>query len=501
MFCLSVYSQTGAIQLLGENVNSAYSELGPVISVDGKTLYFTRSGHPRNVAFRANPGAQDVWFCLRDSAGNWTPAQHPGPPFNTQLYNSIECVSADGKTLYLRGAYVNGIVTGPGFSKCERSKFGWGKPQQIKIEGYAEMMKGTYTSFFMCPDNQTILLSFSDKKKGKNDLWISFLGDGNKWSRPVRLPFPINQPKFTESTPFMAPDNRTLYFSSNRPGGLGLHDIYISHRIGDGWEEWTEPLNMGPEVNTSGWDGYYTLDAKGTYAYLVTNNTSLTLGKEDIIRIALKPEVQPEPVVLLSGMTLDSLKKSPVPASTYFMKTDQSLKLAEYHSLDGAYTYTSAGNTALVLVTEAPGYFPKSILINLPKLDSTISLSQDILLQPIKKGEEFRLDNLYFASGQSEILPGSFPSLKQLADWLLLNPGIIIEIQGHTDDVGEAADNLALSNARALAVKNFLIQKGCDPDQIKTKGFGESLPSLPNDNEENRQRNRRVMVMVLQTAK
>jgi OmpA-OmpF porin, OOP family len=206
-------------------------------------------------------------------------------------------------------------------------------------------------------------------------------------------------------------------------------------------------------------------------------------------------------VVLLTGLTVDSLKRTPVSAHTYFMKADQSLKLAEYHSLDGSFTYTSPGNTELLLVIEAPGYFPKMEILLLPKLDSSISLYKEITMRPIKQGEEFRLQHLYFASGESEILSSSFPELKQLADWLLLNPNIDIEIQGHTDDVGEINDNLGLSNARALAVKKYLVERGCDEDQIKTKGYGESQPIVPNDSEENRQRNRRVMIMVLQAAK
>ena len=273
---------------LGSAVNSEFSELNPVISPDGRTLYFGRKNHPANrygvKGSETIAGSQDIWFSEK-VGDTWSTARRLSEVLNRDQYNTILSISPDGQTILLKGAYVNGAYETRGFSISNRTTAGWTVPVKVDIPGYEQMSKGKNEYAYLTMDGKAILLAFARKKNSEDDdLYVSFFEDG-KWTRPLELGEEINT-KYSETTPFLSADGKTLYFSSDRPGGLGSQDIYLTRRLDDTWQHWRKPQNLGTPINTEEYDAYYSIAAKGDYAYFMSGKGSL--GKKDIFRLAIE---------------------------------------------------------------------------------------------------------------------------------------------------------------------------------------------------------------------
>jgi len=270
---------------LGNAVNSEFLELHPVVAPDGQTIYFTRKNHPQNKfgtnGSEAIAGSQDIWYA-QNVGGTWTLAKRMPDVLNRDQYNTILSISPDGQTILLKGAYVNGQYETRGFSVARKTATGWSIPEKLAIPGYEKMSKGKNETAFLSMDGKVLLMAFSEKKNSeKDDLYISFLNDG-EWSKPENLGSKINT-EYSETTPFLAADGRTLYFASDRPGGKGSFDIYMSKRVGkDDWSNWRPAVNLGEPINSEEYDAYFTLPAKGDYVYFLSSKGSL--GKKDIYR-------------------------------------------------------------------------------------------------------------------------------------------------------------------------------------------------------------------------
>jgi outer membrane protein OmpA-like peptidoglycan-associated protein len=273
---------------LGSAVNSEFSELNPVISPDGRTLYFGRKNHPANrygvKGSETISGSQDIWFSEK-VGDNWSTARRLSEVLNRDQYNTILSISPDGQTILLKGAYVNGTYETRGFSISNKTTAGWTVPVKVDIPGYEQMSKGKNEYGYLTMDGKAILLAFARKKNSEDDdLYISFFEDG-RWTRPLELGDEINT-KYSETTPFLSADGKTLYFSSDRPGGQGSQDIYLTRRLDDTWQHWRKPQNLGSPINTDEYDAYYSIAAKGDYAYFMSGKGSL--GKKDIFRLAIE---------------------------------------------------------------------------------------------------------------------------------------------------------------------------------------------------------------------
>lgn len=278
----------GQTTLLSENlgtaINSQYSELNPVMAPDGKTLYFGRKSHPQNkfgtMGTETVSGSQDIWYSEL-MGGVWSAAKRMPDVLNRDQYNTILSISPDGQTILVKGAYVNGQYETRGFSISKKTATSWTVPEKLNIPKYEQMSKGKNEYAYLSMDGKVLLLAFSEKKNSENDdLYVSFLEDG-EWSKPENLGKKINT-DYSETTPFLAADGKTLYFSSDRPGGKGSHDIYMARRMDDNWLNWRAALHLEEPFNTEDYDAYYSLSAKGDYAYFLSGKNSL--GKKDIFR-------------------------------------------------------------------------------------------------------------------------------------------------------------------------------------------------------------------------
>ena len=489
------------IQNLGFRVNSVLPELRPTVSADGKRLFFICENHPENTKYNSIPNSQDIWYSEKDSMGKWQDAVHLDYPLNTQHYNAVYWISPDNNRILIRGSFSKGAYNGKGVSLCYRTKDGnWSQPNELPIRKYFEYDRGILSGATMAHDGQTLLLYMTPVKGGRdNDIYVCFLLPDGTWTEPKTLGKKINFPESDEMTPYLASDGVTLYFSSNRPGGIGDNDIWMTKRLDKTWQKWSDPVNLGEPINTPDWDAFFTLDAGGEYAYL-TSNTN-TLGESDIVTVKLLEREKPNPVVLVSGNVYNQKTKEPLSASLVYETLPDGVEAGNGVSsaVDGSFKVVLPYDKNYSIRATADKFF--AVSENL-KLDSLIKagykeIHKDLYLVPIEIGQVVRLNNVFFDFDKYDLRSESFVELDRVVKLLNENPKIEIEMSAHTDSHGSDEYNFTLSDNRAKSVREYILSKGIDPSRIISQGYGETKPVAPNDNAENRQLNRRVEFKIL----
>ena len=479
-----------------KHLNTSYSELTPRISADGKTLYVVRENHPLNHGGATN--SQDIWMADVTNGIDNATALHLEKPFNQNNYNSIIGISPDGTSMMIKGRYDNdGKYLGIGFSMLQKTSDGWSKPKALDVKSYEDMAKGTYVGAHWSTDGKHIVMSLSEDSEDDNqDLYVSHLQEDGTWSKPKPLGSTLNTDG-DENGPFLASDGRTLYFSSDREGGEGSNDIWMSQRDGDSWTKWSEPVNLGPEINSEEWEAYYTIDAQGKYAYMLTYQNSK--GGADITRIKLKEEVQPDPVVLVSGKVLDQKTNKPVSARISYNGIDdgKNYGVANSDPETGKYTIVLPYGVNYEFTASASNYIGVSDNLDLTTVGEYKVIEKDLFLVPIEVGATVRLNNIFFETGKADLKTSSYAELDRVVKFLNNNPNVTIEISGHTDNVGSKSTNQTLSQQRAKSVTEYLISKGVDASRLQSKGYGMEKPVADNSTEQGRTLNRRVEFTIL----
>lgn len=485
------------IENLGFRVNSKHSELGPKISADGKTLYFLRTGHPSNLGIRTDSNDHDVWVSAQDETGNWAEAVNIGRPINNEKNNWPISISPDEQTMVVAGRYDRySTYIGKGLSYFSKSDRGtWGSPKQVMIKNYKNK---TETVDYFLSENKKYLISCINPKTSKHhDLYVSFLQKDGNYSKPKKMGDVINT-KGSDLGAFLASDNTTLYFTSDGHGGYGSSDIWVTKRLDDTWENWSLPVNLGQDVNTAKYDTDFSISAKGDYAYYVTYNDSY--GKADIVRVKLKEDVRPNPVVLIKGRVLNKKTNKPIGAEIIYelLSSGEQEGTANSDPSNGNYKVVLPYGKNYAYRASANGFYPISENLDLTKVAEYQEIEKDLYLVPIEKGETFRLNNIFFDTAKYDLLANSNTELDRLVTFLEGQTKIKIEISGHTDDIGSDESNLTLSKNRSEAVVNYLISKGIKKDRLTFQGYGESVPEASNKTEEGRQFNRRVSFTIIE---
>jgi len=475
-------------QHLGAMVNTPYEEMTPVVTPNGKGIFFSRRYDPQNTG--GSSDIQDVYYSqLKED--RWVTPKNIGKPINNDGPNAVFAVSPDGNTLLLMNTYTHeGKQKGMGLSLSHRTRDGWSVPEDVKMRSYYN--KSFFNEYFLSNDGKVILLAVQrDDTRGGRDLYVSFNEGQNIWSSPKNLGKTINTPG-TELSPFLASDGITLYFSSVGHPGFGKNDIFMSKRLDDSWQNWSAPVNLGKPINSPGTDAYYSLPASGAYAYFVSNKNGL--GRNDIFRIPLPQAVKPEPVVLVHGKVLNSKTMAPIATSITYHHFDTDLEagIARSSPSDGYYEIVLPLNQVYSFFAEKKGFYSVQQRLDLNEIDKYQEVERDLYLTPIEVGQTVQLNNVLFYRSEARLIPTSYAELNKLADMLKSNQGILIELSGHTDNVGDPNKNLVLSEERAEAVKEYLVGQGTDPDHVKCQGFGGTKPIANNNHESTRRLNRRV---------
>ena len=272
---------------LGEDVNSLYDEIRPLVSADGNTLFFIVEGHPLN----PYKDGQDVWFSKKTDSGKWGKSVRLPNNINRDRYNAIYWCSQNGDKLLIKGNYesVNGKPK-KGFSMIYKTDTGWSEPKQLIVNNYSQVSRGVYNGVTLSPDEKVMILYFStETNEVYNDLWVSFLDTTTMvYSTPVKLP--ISESDCDEISPYIAQDGKTLYYSTNNSNGLGKYDIWMTRRLDSTWLEWSTPVNIDTPFNGAQWDAYLSIGEDKKTAYF-----SRSYGKNsDIYTDTLKFEFRPE---------------------------------------------------------------------------------------------------------------------------------------------------------------------------------------------------------------
>lgn len=488
---LSSFAQT--LENLGEDINSKFSEFAPIISPDGKTLYFVREGHPENKGVQK---PQNIWASEKQADGKWGKAYHLKSNLNTEQNSALLGVTPDGNTALVFGHFSNGVRAKTGFSLSKKTKMGWSSPEGMLIEGFDTMNQGMYSSASLAGDGKTLVMAFMEKEENSFDLFVSFLQENGNWSRPKNLGKQINTTA-GEATPFIASDNKTLYFASQREGGLGGYDVYVTRRLDSTWQQWSKPANLGAPINTAESNIYFSIPASGEMAYIASVNPAS--GTYDIFSTRITEELRPEPVLLVYGKVYNAKTKQEIAATVIYesLATSKEVGTARANPNDGSYKITLPKGVVYGIIGKAEGYFPVSEQLDLTDIKAYGEIRKDLYLMPIEVGQTFRLNNIFFDYAKATLRAESYSELNRLVDFLKANPGTQIELQGHTDAIGNAQANQLLSEQRAAACQAYLLSKGIEANQVIAKGFGKTQPIASNDTDEGRQQNRRVDFKIL----
>ncbi|HRN41056.1 MAG TPA: OmpA family protein [Vicingus sp.] len=495
VFSSSIVAQTPIVfdaepENLGSNVNSVYSDISPTISPDGKTLFITR--YPPD-----NGGKNNIWVSYLQENGEWSLAKNIGTPLNVPgSSTSVQSITPDGNTILLSNLYkyFDGSITGGGCSISSRQRGGWSFPKGQVIDKYENLNQ--YVNYYLSNSGKYLLMAIEKKKGfGEKDLYVSFKTGENTWSVPKNLGNIINT-KDGEFGPFLAADDKTLYFVSSGHPGYGDADVWMSKRLDDTWTNWSKPVNLGEKINSSGFDAYFSIDASGEYAYFTSTKNSY--GNSDVFRIKMPKEAKPDPVVLIYGKVIDQKTNQPIKAKISYeqLPSGKEVGTANTSPEDMVYKIVLPFGENYGFMASADNYYSVTQNLDLSKLEAYQEMEVNLYLAPIQKDEAIRLNNIFFEFGKSVLKEESYPELNRLVKLLTDNPAITIEINGHTDDIGADADNLKLSQERAAAVVTYLTSKKIGGNRLSSNGFGETKPIADNKTEEGRQLNRRVEFVV-----
>lgn len=475
---------------LDDKVNSPYEELKPILSPDGKQLFFGRKFHPDNIG--GIEDYEDIWVSDLDTVTNqWREARNVGKPLNSDGPNWVSSITPDGNTIVLLigneyDEKKQKMFSGVSVSSKEGDS--WSKPENLEIDDFYNMSEKA--NFYLANSRKTLVMSIKrDDSYGDRDLYVSFEKRDGSWTAPMNLGAAVNTAT-DETSPFLAADDKTLFFSSSGYIGFGKSDIYMTKRLDDTWQNWSEPYNMGPQVNSSGEDLFFSMPAEGNYAYYTKEDS---LGDMDIFRLPMPLFNELNPVITISGRVFDTETQEPLDAVVSYETLDgKEVGKVQTDPTTGEYTIALPAGQEYQYIAKVKGYLPISENVDLTNQKESKSFINDMIMAPVKEKAEIVLNNVFFAFDSYDLLASSKSELNRMVEVMKDNSQIEVVIIGHTDSTGPEEYNQMLSEKRAQSVVNYLTNNGIKKERLEYLGKGESEPAYPNDTRENRAKNRRV---------
>ena len=467
---------------LGDSVNSVYPEYYPSITIDGKKLIFTR---------RIN-GDEDFYECTL-SNNKWSKAKPLGGKVNTNLNEGAQNISQDGTWIIFTGCNYP-----EGQGSCDlyisyKTKTGWSQAENIGPIVNTDFWESAPS---LSPDKRDLYFSSNQPGGyGGKDIWVSHRNEKGKWSRPENLGETVNT-NGDESCAFMYTDNQTLFFNSNGHIGYGSTDLFYTKKQPD--SSWSTPVNLGYPINTIDDEGSMIVAADGKTAYYASERSD-SRGALDLYSFELREDIRPPKTLWVKGQVFDAKTKQGLPSSVELTDINSRQLISKVQTdEDGNYLTTLPVGKDYAFNVNRKGYlfFSENYDLTDNKIDSVFTAN--IPLQPIEAGAAIVLKNIFFDTKKTELKPGSIVELNKVIQLMNDNPDLKIIITGHTDNIGKAADNLQLSNNRALAVINYLLaSKQIGKDRLQSKGLGAAKPIADNATENGRALNRRTELSVM----
>lgn len=467
---------------LGDSINSARSEYYPSFTIDDSLLVFTR---------RLQGVREDFFASRLLPDGHYTGAQAIAGELNRQPSKGGTNMAPDGDGLFFAGNFGGQGYGDFDIYMCYATPEGWSEPYNLGSAVNSEFWE---SSPAVSPDKQT--LYFSSNRPGGyggKDIYMSKRRTDGKWDLAVNLG-PVVNSAADDLAPYIHADNQTLYFTSAGHPGYGGSDLYIT-RLGPGGE-WSVPENLGYPINTINDDGSLIVAANGTTAYF-SSFRSDSRGGLDLYRFELPAYARALKTQWVKGRVYDSKSGKGLPSAIEVQQTETGNFVHRLVTDErGNYLVTLPQGKNYSYTVSRKGYlfFTDRFYLEQKGMDS--NFVKDIPLEPIVVNASIELKNILFETNAFTLKKSSFVELDKLVDLLKQNPAVKVEIGGHTDNVGNPAENLKLSQSRAKAVVDYLVSKGIEAARMMAKGYGSTRPVADNGTENGRARNRRTELKV-----
>ncbi len=480
------------INPLSENVNTEYPEYNPVISADETFIAFT-SRRPDTRGKKLDPRDllyyEDIYVSEKDSLGNWSAPLSIGNKINSENHDACIGLSADGQQMLIYNASSHG---GDIYISTLDGKE-WSSPKDLG----KNVNSPNWESSASLSSNNDVLFFSSNRKGGMGgtDIYMSKRGDDGVFGPAILLGPQVNTPG-DEIAPFIHADGQTLYFSSRGHRSMGGFDIFSVQINLENGEILSDAENIGFPVNTADDDFNFAWSPDNSRAYFSSIRPG---GKGDKDIYMLEREVKRSSLVVWKGSVHDCATKQTIAATITVSDNATKAVIGVYspNKTTGKYTIILPAGRNYNIAVEAPMYVFYSKNIDIPELDSYLEIEEEICLEAVNQGASITLRNIFFDFDKATLRRESEIELERLHKFLTDYPKIRLEIAGHTDSDGDDAYNDKLSARRADAVFYYLTEKGIKADRLVTKGYGENQPIATNETEEGRQLNRRTTVTVL----
>jgi outer membrane protein OmpA-like peptidoglycan-associated protein len=477
------------IENMGKNINTKWPEYCPVVNGDETKLFFTsrRNSNMGKGLFDGLP-YEDIY--VSKYANNvWTYAENGGKLLNTEQHDATVNLSPDGATflLYREGDLYYSYFKGQQWT----NPVAFGPPIFSTFREPSATISADGNTMYLVRDDYTVA--------NDQDIYICRRNPKTgEWTEPQALGPAINTP-YDDSSPYLHPDGKTMYFSSKGHNSIGGFDIFVTTLQEDG--SWSTARNIGYPINTPDDDIWFVVSASGEHAYYSSAQEG-GFGEEDIYKVYLKPSPDAPPAIptpaltLLKGRVMDAKAYKPIEAKIIIrdLNTQEFISQHASNSFSGEYMITLPAGRAYDVSFQSKGFVFQSLSFDLSTSKDYYQQSKDIGLEPLilEVGKRFILQNIFYDFNKSTLRPQSESELTRLLNILQLYPNMRIKILGHTDNVGSDEYNKMLSHDRAKSVVDYLTDKGIEGDRLSWEGLGESQPIDSNETEKGRQINRRT---------
>jgi outer membrane protein OmpA-like peptidoglycan-associated protein/tetratricopeptide (TPR) repeat protein len=441
--------------------------------------------------FTRRVNGQEDFYESRFENGHWTKAKPLPGDINSNQNEGAQNISQDGQWLIFTGCNFP-----YGFGSCDLyisylTPEGWSKPENMGNRINTEAWESAPS---LSPDKRDLYFASSRLGGyGGQDLYVSHQLPSGRWSEPENLGPEINTIG-DENAPFMHADNQTLYFTSGGHLGYGGSDLFMAKKTGKGWNK---PVNLGFPINTIENEGSLVIAADGKTAFY-TSDRNDSRGGLDLYSFELREDVRPARTLWVKGKVFDKKTQKGLPSAVELTDLSTRDVISRVQTdATGNYLVTLPVGKDYAFNVKRKGYlfFSENFPLSQKAPDSTYNI--DIPLQPIEADAIIVLKNIFFDLGKFDLKPESTIELDNIFQLLKENPTLKIQISGHTDNIGKATDNMTLSNNRAQAVVKYLVSKGIEPARLTFKGFGATKPVADNATEEGKARNRRTELQVI----
>jgi outer membrane protein OmpA-like peptidoglycan-associated protein/tetratricopeptide (TPR) repeat protein len=484
------------------DVCSKSDEYSASLSPDNRYIYFTRkslvqsSGNDR--PFGGQPGMVELFMRSGREKDRWAAGEIMDRPFNQGSNNGAAAITADNKRMYFV------VCEGNIADNCDLWFSEWQGYRWSPLQSMGTVINSRHWDSHptISYDGNTLIFA-SDRPGGfgKADLYMSIRTKDGSWSEPENLGPEINTSE-NEITPFIHTDSQTLYFSSKGHKGLGGYDIFYTRKSDEG--KWSKPKNIGYPINTRADELSFFVSLDGKTGFFCTSQLitpegkNLGVGGYDLFSFNLYEEARPDAILFIEGQ-LSQTSGTPVGGILEIREEGtQKITHIEADSADGKFVaVVSAKNNHIISVNQEGLAFTSARIVTDSNLTGT-PMAYALQTEEIKVGVGYRLNDVNFATNSSELGRDALEIIRDFASWLEKNPGVHVSIEGHTDNIGQADANLMLSKQRAESVYKSLIEFGIMSSRLLFKGFGSTRPLASNATETGRFKNRRTEFVILE---